>query len=488
MTKPRQFSRADIVARLFNTPLAVTAEKAEIVLGVLGERLNVGSLIVPGEGGEPVPLALADLQSLAEDVRVQVGADDDDDDEDLEAAAEEFLPFQVIDGAAVIRIRGTLVMENGLDPWSGMTGYDGIRFKFARAMASDQVRGVVFDIESPGGEVRDLNELVDAIAAGRGKKPMRAMVHGMAASAAYAIAAAADEITVPTLGDVGSIGVLCLHADFRARLKKLGVKVTLFQTAPRKAEFHPFKALSDEAARKLTTELDVAHAEFRRRVATLRGMSEEAVDATEGAVFMGQDAVDAGLADKVMPWPEALAEFIDQINGPSAVMASMPPRGAGSQTQEENEMSNESETPAAETEQQAAATNAPEAPGAETPTPASSGAPDRDAILAAERERVKGIRDACPRGYEALADKAIQAGDSVGDFAQTVLAQQRVATEAASRARDADAEALSENLPDPAASGGPAAADSPEAAGKFMLGELVASGNPAVAHLKPRDA
>ena len=59
------------------------------------------------------------------------------------------LIFQMADSVAVIPIRVTLVQRNGLDPYSGMTGYDGLARKLEAAEADPDVRGIVFDIDSP---------------------------------------------------------------------------------------------------------------------------------------------------------------------------------------------------------------------------------------------------------------------------------------------------------------------------------------------------
>jgi hypothetical protein len=77
-----------------------------------------------------------------------------------------------------------------LRPYSGMTGYDGIRQNFLTALEDPAVRAIVLDIDSPGGEVAGCFDLVDTIYAARGEKPIWAILDESAYSAAYAIASA----------------------------------------------------------------------------------------------------------------------------------------------------------------------------------------------------------------------------------------------------------------------------------------------------------
>jgi ClpP class serine protease len=73
-------------------------------------------------------------------------------------------------GIAVIPISGTLVQKLGsLRPYSGMTGYDGIRQAFLTAMEDQDVSGICLDIDSPGGEVAGCFDLVDVIYSSREK-------------------------------------------------------------------------------------------------------------------------------------------------------------------------------------------------------------------------------------------------------------------------------------------------------------------------------
>lgn len=297
MTYPgRDWSPENIAARLFDRPLMVTASKLRAVMGVIGPRHDVARLI----DGATV-LSRQDLAEVARASRVRVAMAGG-------VRQERYRPFRMMETTAVIPIRGTLVQRNGLDPMSGMTGYDGIAEKFRAAEQDPEVTGIVLDIDSPGGEVAGCFDLADEIAAGT--KPSRAILSEQACSAAYALASACDEITMPRTGEAGSIGVICAHQDVSGMLDDMGLTVTLIYAGARKADGNPFEALPANVHADIQAEIDATYALFAGTVALHRGLSADDVMAQESRSFRGEDAVSAGLVDRIMPSAESLAEFV----------------------------------------------------------------------------------------------------------------------------------------------------------------------------------
>ena len=92
-------------------------------------------------------------------------------------------------------------------------------------MADERVNSVLLLIDSPGGEVAGLFDLVDEIYHARGTKPIIAVADEAAFSAAYAIASAADEVYLPATAQVGSIGVIAIHVDQSGLRQKPGSTV-----------------------------------------------------------------------------------------------------------------------------------------------------------------------------------------------------------------------------------------------------------------------
>ena len=221
--------------------------------------------------------------------------------------------YENVLGIAVIPISGTLVQKLGsLRPYSGMTGYDGIRQAFLTAMEDQDVSGICLDIDSPGGEVAGCFDLVDVIYSSRGKKPIHAILTESAYSAAYAIASAADHISVPRTGGVGSIGVITMHLDWTQRIKDDGLKVTIITFGSRKAEGSPLRELSEEAFNAIQQDINAMGELFVNTVARNRGISAKVIKSTQAACFMAADGVDLGLADEVCPPDAAFRHLLEK--------------------------------------------------------------------------------------------------------------------------------------------------------------------------------
>jgi ClpP class serine protease len=219
-------------------------------------------------------------------------------------------------GVAMLRVSGTLVHRLGsLRPYSGMTGYNGLRQAYMTAISDDAVKAVMLDVDSGGGEVSGLFDLVDAMYDARGEKPVWAVLDDMAYSAAYAIASVADRIIVPRTGGTGSIGVIAMHVDLSKALGANGAKVTFITSegADRKTDGHSEIPLSEEAYKAFKTEVDEAGRLFDETVARNRGLTSKAVNDLKAATFMGASGVRAGLADAVMAPDAAFRALLAEL-------------------------------------------------------------------------------------------------------------------------------------------------------------------------------
>lgn len=184
---------------------------------------------------------------------------------------------------------------------SGGTGVDQVTADFRAALADPEVKAICFDIDSPGGMVDGIEELAAEIRAARGTKPISAVANYMAASAAYYIAAQADEVVVSPSGQVGSIGVLTAHEDLSAMYEQQGIKTTIIKHGKYKAEANQFEPLSDEARAEIQGRVDEWGAMFEEAVAAGRGITATRVrkDFGQGRMMLAKAAKAAGLADRV---------------------------------------------------------------------------------------------------------------------------------------------------------------------------------------------
>lgn len=400
----RAYSRAEIVRRLFNAPHQVLPDTASVVLGAVGDRFDVSQLFVAAEGRV---LPIGELEELAAEARIDIASRAGVDQIAPAMPADRLL--RVIGGVAHVEIRGELVAENGIGPESGFTGYDGIRAQVLAADADDRVKAILVDIDSPGGEVAGLYELTKALMARRGTKPMRAVIRGVGASAAYAIAACADEITITPLGVSGSIGTIAMHADFSGKLAKDGIKVTLIMAGSHKADGNPFEPLPDDVRDRIAAMVNKANDQFIAHVAAARSLTEDAVRAQQAQIYRGDEGLAVGLVDMVMSWADSIDEFRAKVNGNGLTS------GPGGQ----DEGGAAPPAPGAQPEEEKAMPETVTAPAAEAPefTQASQEAAVNTAV-SAEQARVAELIeiDAESTVSEGLAS-AIAAGTSAGAFA-----------------------------------------------------------------------
>lgn len=222
--------------------------------------------------------------------------------------------YQVVEGVAIIPVTGTLVQKLGtLRPYSGMTGYDGIRANLSMALGDDSVRAIVLDIDSPGGEVSGCFDLADSIYRSRGDKPIWSILTESAYSAAYAIASATDRIIVPRTGGTGSVGVIAAHVDFSKALDASGIAITLIIYGARKADGSEYKPLSDAALERFQADVDAMGDLFVETVARNRNLSPAKVRSTQAATYLGAAGVEIGFADAVMSPDEAFHSLLAEL-------------------------------------------------------------------------------------------------------------------------------------------------------------------------------
>src|SRR5262249_57857251 len=128
-------------------------------------------------------------------------------------------------------------------------------------------RGVILDIDSPGGEATGAFGFYETLRLARGRKPIVAVVNDMAASAAYGIAAQADEIVISPSSMTGSIGVVMVHMDHSKELEKKGRTPTLIFAGDHKVDANSFEPLSPGVRADLQKEVDGIYGTFVESVA-----------------------------------------------------------------------------------------------------------------------------------------------------------------------------------------------------------------------------
>ena len=214
-------------------------------------------------------------------------------------------------GVAVLPIVGTIIHRgNMLTQSSGAASIQHITQQFRAALKNPDIGAIVFDIDSPGGSVAGVETLSKEIYSARGTKPIIAVANDLAASAAYWIGTAADELVVTPTAQVGSIGVLAMHEDISEAMATEGVKVNLIHAGKYKVEGNPFEPLTDEARADIQSMVDMYYDMFISAISRNRGAAKADIRSGygEGRVVGAKQAVKLGMADRISTLDDVIAK------------------------------------------------------------------------------------------------------------------------------------------------------------------------------------
>ncbi len=190
----------------------------------------------------------------------------------------------------------------------GIIGGDTLAAEIRSARLDDAVDAVVLRIDSPGGSMFASQVIVDEIAALKAEgKPVVASMSSVAASGGYYIAMLADEIWARSTTITGSIGVGALVPTVPRTLDRLGVHVDGFGTTRLAGQLRVDRPLGDDARRLLTASVEDAYRIFVGKVAESRKLTfEQADEIARGRVWIGADARERGLVDRIGGLDEAV--------------------------------------------------------------------------------------------------------------------------------------------------------------------------------------
>ncbi len=360
-----------IAQRVFHTPLLAAPAKAAAFIMGLGPRLVGAEVEI--KGAEPSPEASRRARASLLDDRLE---------DDIRGGRRS--AYRVKDGIAVIPVTGTLVHRGAwLGQSSGETSYEGLSAQIETVRQDGMVRGVALEIDSFGGEVAGCFSLADQIRELREEKPVWAFVSDHAYSAGYAIASQASRVVLPRTGGVGSIGVICMHADYSGALEQMGVQVTVIAAGEHKADGNPYEPLPEAVREDLRAEMEMLRGIFAETVGAGRGapLDADAALATEARCFIGSEAVAAGLADEVANPREAFERFADQVHGRSSAPPQPKAKRGPTMKDDDTPKPDASSTPETKPEAQPPAP-APSASTPAQPAPAASASDERTRISA----------------------------------------------------------------------------------------------------------
>lgn len=331
-------------------------------------------------------------------------------------------PYLVQDGVAIVPLVGVLAKRaNLLMQISGATSTQIVGQWLDAAAEDPKVHAIVLEVDSPGGQVDGVQTLAQQVMQIRERKPVAAWISGYGLSGAYWIASAAERVVLADQTTaVGSIGVVATHIDVSRRESAMGVKTTEITAGRYKRVTSQYEPLTEEGRQSIQEQVDAVYSVFVEAVAAHRDVPVDTVlsDMADGRVFIGQRAIDVGLVDGV----STLADLIETLR-PGAGVASFP-KPTGAKVMDVAQLRTEHPDLYKAVRQEGY--DAGRKDGIE------QGATD-------ERARIAAIDAAAVPGHDALTAQAKAEGMSAGEYAQRVLAAERVTRQQAAADLRSDA-------------------------------------------------
>lgn len=231
-------------------------------------------------------------------------------------------PYTVQDGVAIIGMQGVMAPKaNLMMQISGGTSAQLLRQDIQAAMVDPKVKAGILYGDTPGGNVLGIAEAAQAWKAFADAKPAVTYSDGMLASAGYWVGSAAPAIYISgPMVNVGSIGVRTEHVDVSMAQAAQGIKRTIIAAGRYKAAGDG--PLDPKTLEYKQAQVDYLYSLFVDWTAQMRGASVDKVlaDMADGRIFIGEQAVSAGLVDGVA----SLEQLVQALASKPASVTTLP--------------------------------------------------------------------------------------------------------------------------------------------------------------------
>lgn len=296
---------------------------------------------------------------------------------------------------------GIVAAKGSLDSiyeW-GLQTYNDIMAGIDKAMQTEDIKGIVLVINSPGGVINGLFATARYLLDAKAKKPILAVVESQACSAAYLLASCCSKIVASPYSEIGCCGVQVEARDYSNYEKKVGILTKIFHSAnAKKKNLSPFTPEGEAALKKRLNDMESAYYDL---IAEGRNIAKEDCikDFGQGAVFMAEEAIEKGMIDAIASMDDAVDEFEASLSeeDPEELSVTVNLKDS-SQTCAESEGEN---------------------------MPNQNANPSLDEVRAEaitqERARVASLNKMRTSATEEIVEKAIKEGTSVADASQAII-------------------------------------------------------------------
>jgi protease-4 len=209
---------------------------------------------------------------------------------------------------ALITLRG--LISSGVGGEVGDSMVDDLRWQLEQAREDDDVRAVVLEVDSPGGEVTASDMIYNAVVKTRARKPVVVYMDSLAASGGYYVSCGGKYLMANETSITGSIGVIIQTLNYEQLFNKIGLASVVFKSGKFKDMLNGARPITPEERDYIQGFVMKTYDKFLGIVARERNLPADALrnGIADGRVLSGRDALDNKLIDGVGQIEDAFAK------------------------------------------------------------------------------------------------------------------------------------------------------------------------------------
>jgi protease-4 len=229
------------------------------------------------------------------------------------------------DKIAIIPLRG--LISSSLPGNVGDSMVDDMRYALEQARDDDNVRAIVLEIDSPGGEVTASDVIYNAVVKARAKKPVVVYMDSVAASGGYYVACGGKYLMASDTTITGSIGVIIQTLNYEQLFNKVGLASVVFKSGKFKDMLNGARPITEEERAYVQGFVMSTYEKFLGIVAKERNLPADGLRNTiaDGRILSGVDAREHRLIDGLGQIEDAFQKAKDLSNAPDAAIVKYGP-------------------------------------------------------------------------------------------------------------------------------------------------------------------
>jgi len=231
---------------------------------------------------------------------------------------------------AVISLRG--LISTSVAGNVGESMVDDLRWELEQARNDSDVRAIVLEIDSPGGEVTASDMIYNAVVKTRAKKPVVVYMESLAASGGYYVSCGGKYLMANETSITGSIGVIIQTLNYEQLFNKIGLSAVVFKSGKFKDMLNGARPITPEERELVQSFIMKTYDRFLGIVAKERNLPAETLrnGIADGRILSGRDALEHKLIDGLGQLEDAYAKARELGEAPDAkVVKYGPPSGLG---------------------------------------------------------------------------------------------------------------------------------------------------------------